>query len=103
MSPEGLGGEIRFVFCHYGAKALQWRRFYGVRKNRVRGGSGQEKAKYGAPRAPERAPFKGRVEGSSPHPPLEDKGEGRGAYFVLSSDVLEWYVFLDYLVSLVCI
>ena len=68
-------------------------------KNRVRGGSGQENAKYGAPRAPERALFKGlqgRVEGSSPHPCLEGQGEGRGAYSVLSSDVLELYVFLGY-------
>ena len=64
-----------------------------MRKNRVRGGSAQEKAKYGAPRAPERAPFKGRVDGSSPHPSLEGQGEGRGAHSVLSSDVLEWYVF----------
>ena len=64
-----------------------------MRKKRVRGGSGQEKAKYGAPRAPERAPSKRRVEGSSPHPSLEGQGEGRGAYSVLSSDVLEWYVF----------
>ena len=64
-----------------------------MRKNRVRGGIGQEKAKYGAPLASERAPFKGRVEGSSPHPSLEGQSEGRGAYSVLSSDVLEWYVF----------
>ncbi len=44
----------------------------------------------------EKAPFKGRVEGSSPHPSLEGQGEGRGAYSVLSSDVLEWYIFLGY-------
>ncbi len=64
-----------------------------MRKNRVRGGSGQKIAKYGAPRAPERSPFKGRLEGSFPHPSLEGQGEGRGAYSVLSSDVLGWYVF----------
>jgi hypothetical protein len=56
--------------------ASQKRRFYGVHKNRVRGGIGQEKAKYGAPRAPERAPFKGRVEDRSPTLPW--KGRVRG-------------------------
>jgi len=39
---------------------------------------------------------KGKGRGQFPHPPLEGQGEGRGAYSVLSSDVLEWYVFPGY-------
>ncbi len=55
--------------------------------------SGKKKTQYGVPRAPERAPFRRGVEGSSPHPSLKEQSEGRGAYFVLGSDVREWYVF----------
>ena len=62
----------------------------------LRSGSKQEKAQYGAPRAPEKAPFEGGVEGSSPHLPLEGPREGRGAYFVLLFDVPKWYVFPRY-------
>jgi len=51
-----------------------------------------EKTQYGAPRAPERAPFRGGVEVSPPHSSLKGQSEGRGAYFVLGSDVREWYV-----------
>jgi len=73
--------------------ALLERRCYGLRKNRLRGGSGQEKAQYGAPSAPEVAPFKGRAEGNPLHPPLKGQSEGRGAYFVRSFDVSAWFIF----------
>jgi hypothetical protein len=53
--------------------------FTGCVKSDVRGGTELEKTQYGARRAPESAFFKVRVEGSSPHPPLEGQGEGRGA------------------------
>jgi hypothetical protein len=72
--------------------------FTGCVKSEYGAATGKKKAQYGAPRAPERAPFKGRVDGSSPHPPLAGHSEERGAYSVLSSDVLEWYVFYANLV-----
>ncbi len=50
--------------------------FYGMSKKRLRGGNMQKKTQYGAPRAPESAPFKG--EGSSPHLPLEGQQGERG-------------------------
>ena len=52
---------------------------------------------------PERAPFTGRVEGSSPHPPLEGQSEERCIYSDLSSDVLGWYVFQVNLVLVIYI
>ena len=67
-----------------------------LRRDRLRGGSEQEKAQYEAPHAPERAPFGEGVEGSSPHPSLERQGEGRGAYSVLRVDVPKWQVFPRY-------
>ncbi len=67
-----------------------------MRRDRLRGGSEQEKAQYEAPHAPERAPIGGGVEGRSPHPSLERQGEERGAYFVLLFDVPKWYVFPRY-------
>jgi len=60
-----------------------------VAQKTIIGGSGQEKAQYGAPRALERAPFQGRVEGSPPHPPLERQSKGMCAYSARSSDVKE--------------
>jgi hypothetical protein len=79
-------------------RALMGRRCYGMCKNRVRCGSEQEKAQYGASSASEEAPFEGRVESSSSHPLLRGQSEGKGSYSVRSSDVPVWYVFLVILV-----
>jgi hypothetical protein len=83
MGPEGSRGNNHFAVYRYEAMASYLRRLYGLRKNRLRGGNGQEKAQYGSPRASKMAPFKGRVEGSSLHPPLEGQSEGIGTYSVL--------------------
>jgi hypothetical protein len=34
--------------------------------------------------------LQGKGGGQFPHPPLERQSEGRGAYYVLTLDVLEW-------------
>jgi len=67
-----------------------------MRRDRLRGGNKQEKAQYEAPRAPERTPFEGGVEGSSHHPSLKGQDEGRDAYSVLRVGVPIWYVFPRY-------
>ncbi len=52
----------------------------------------RNKTQYEAPRAPERTPIEGEVEGSFPHPSLKGQNEGRGAYDVIRFHVSKWYV-----------
>ena len=60
------------------------RRRYGLRRDRLQGGSERKKAQSEAPCAPERAPFEGGgVEGSPPTPPT--KGKVRGEALTLYS------------------
>ncbi len=79
----GREAKSRHSLPMLSGKSLE-RRLSRLWGDRLRGGSGQEKTQYGAHCAPERAPFEGRVEGSSLHPFLKGQSEGRGAYLFLA-------------------